>query len=78
MANTLTPEQRQKYLEHRGVRCPFCDNDEISSGPSERDDDYVTIEVECHGCDGTWLDYYTLTDVLNADGSPVPKETHVP
>jgi transcription elongation factor Elf1 len=69
MMAKLTARQRQRYLDSRGSRCPFCESDNITAASNEADADYITQEVACDDCGEEWMDLFTLADVLNADGS---------
>ena len=59
----MTPEQKQYYLEHYGVRCPFCHDEEISGGQWESDAGTCWQNVHCHQCGQEWTDIYNLVDV---------------
>lgn len=54
---------KEKYLEHNGLICPYCDSKEITATSSDFDDDYCWRNVACDDCGETWQDIYTLTDV---------------
>lgn len=63
----LTPEQKTKYLEHKGVRCPHCDSSDLRTATGDRDDDYIIVEVSCEDCGMEWKDEYRLATVFDAD-----------
>ena len=64
----LTAEQKRRYLEEGGARCPFCDSDDIEgTGEHETDGTWHSAEVRCNSCQRTWEDLYTLTDVDSKD-----------
>lgn len=63
----ITKEQKQKYLQSRGVRCPFCESDQIEG-------DHIDVcaagayqPIYCLVCDRSWTDEYTLTDISELD-----------
>ncbi|MFQ5491992.1 MAG: hypothetical protein ACE5GE_14845 [Phycisphaerae bacterium] len=59
----LTDEAKQRYLKGGGVRCPFCDGDQIEGGPVEIDEGQAIQPVGCLNCDRRWNDVYTLHDI---------------
>lgn len=61
--NNLTEEQKAKYLEKKGVRCPYCFSDNICSGEIDADGATATAIVECNNCYQEWMDTWTLTGV---------------
>ena len=58
----ITEEQRKYYLEHSGLRCPFCHSDNIESGPLECDQDPYS-DIKCNACGKEWTDLYKLVDI---------------
>ena len=63
---SLTTEQRAKYIADRGEHCPFCGDFRI-----EGDSVYVDIgtawqDITCTECRKSWRDLYTLTGIEEA------------
>lgn len=60
----LSPEQKKYYLEHKGVRCPYCHSNNITTNnPIDADADYAWQEAECEDCGESWKDIYKLIDM---------------
>lgn len=59
----MTDEQKQKYLEHHGVLCPFCESSDIVGDSVDIDEGGVTQYVTCSACGKGWTDVYKLTNV---------------
>ena len=59
----ITPEQKEKYLKYRGVRCLHCGDKDIESGNYDAEADFIRVSVYCNNCNQRWVDIYTLTDV---------------
>ena len=64
----LTAEQKKKYLETGGIKCPFC-----GSAKFDGLEDFWTLEgvlfkwkTECRECKATWTEVYTLTGIEDA------------
>lgn len=55
---------KQQYLDKNGVKCLYCKSRNIKSGTITTDEDFIYQKVNCLTCGKTWLDVYTLTDVL--------------
>lgn len=55
---------KQQYLDEGGVKCPYCGNDNLECETITTDDNFIHRKVNCHVCGKTWLDVYTLTDIL--------------
>ena len=67
-SNTLTRQQKSRYLSRRGTHCPFCDSDQIEgTGDRDYDGDWNSQVVECRACGKRWQDIYTLTGVEPED-----------
>jgi hypothetical protein len=61
-AASCSDEDRQRrYLECRGLRCPFCGDEDLEGGPVEIDGGGASQEMSCLACDRQWYDVYTLT-----------------
>lgn len=62
----------KKYLDSKGLVCPFCNSNDLQAG-SEIDfvADSGHQDVECLNCHHTWQDTYTLTKVgfYNEEGN---------
>ena len=62
----MDAKQRQRYLESKGSRCPFCNSNdiqgEVTISSSDYDESYEQ-PIYCNECGKTWKDIYTLTDV---------------
>jgi hypothetical protein len=58
----MTCEQEKKYLENKGLRCPYCYSTHIgATKPLAGYDLVVMQEIECSTCGQVWNDVYTLT-----------------
>lgn len=60
---SLTTEQVRRYLESKGLKCPHCRSEEITSGPILLDAETGTAEVCCEDCDEEWTDQYLLVGI---------------
>ena len=63
----LTDQTKQSYLEGAGVRCPFCDGDQIEGGPVEIDAGRAYQPISCLKCDRRWTDIYMLHDLQETE-----------
>ena len=52
-----------RYLQVGGLRCPFCDSDQIEGNEWNADSGSATQEVECNDCGESWLDVYKLVSI---------------
>ena len=59
----LKSANKARYLENGGVRCPFCDSDDLEGGFIEVDEGGACQEVRCLACERRWRDSYKLVDV---------------
>ena len=57
----LSQKVKDRYVDHGGVRCPYCGSDDIEAGAFEGDGSYQN--VVCHKCDKRWRDVYSLVDI---------------
>lgn len=59
----MTKRQKAYYLEHEGVRCPFCHSENLDCNPIEHDDVLSAVEW-CETCGRRWRAFYTVTDLV--------------
>lgn len=57
-------ENKQQYLDEGGIKCPYCRSEDIWSQSRLITEPVMYQKVDCHTCNRTWVDEYTLTDVL--------------
>ena len=55
---------KQQYLNEGGVRCPYCGSENLKCRITTTNDGFIYQKVTCLTCNKTWLDVYTLTDIL--------------
>lgn len=55
-----TAELQKKYLEQGGVRCPYCDSDNITGGSFDTEFGEVYQKIWCEECHKEWTDLYKL------------------
>ena len=51
------------YLDHKGVRCPFCHSDDIQCSTIGADGNTAKAFVSCDSCNKHWTDVYELVDI---------------
>ena len=73
-------ELAQKYVQAGGVKCPFCDSQDIEGGSVEIDSGRAYQKVSCHKCGKAWHDGYTLDSLLfeGNDDFTYPNDPHAP
>lgn len=59
----LTEENVNDYVRGGGVKCPFCESENIVGGDREIDCGMTYQEVSCDGCAERWTDIYTLVGI---------------
>ena len=60
-------KQAKKYLEQRGLACPFCGSWDIEGGSMDFDAGEIAQRISCHKCDERWTDVYKLVAVADPD-----------
>ena len=54
-------DKQKKYIKAGGIRCPFCDSEEIDNrGDVQTDLGVAWQDVECLECHALWTDQYEL------------------
>lgn len=56
-------KREAEYLKNGGVKCPYCQSKNISSGNIDWDEP-LTIKVSCDNCEKTWRDVYRLVGMI--------------
>lgn len=59
----LTDEQRKKYIESKGTKCPLCRSDQLEGSSIEIDAGYAWQPITCLDCKACWNDIYNLVDI---------------
>jgi hypothetical protein len=63
----MTENQKLEYLKCGGVNCPFCKSTDLHCASPETDGSSTSVDVECMECGTTWVDIYTLSDVVSEE-----------
>jgi hypothetical protein len=64
----MKPEKAKKYLEQRGLACPFCGSRDIEAGSMDFDEaGEITQRISCLKCNEQWTDVYKLAAVADPD-----------
>lgn len=66
----LSSRQRHEYMETGGACCPACGSRSMASEIREFDrrQGFIDVEVRCIKCNLEWMEVFTMTNVLDADG----------
>jgi transposase-like protein len=59
----LTQAQREEYVKHGGISCPFCKSPDIEGSELTVDSGFCFQEIACLECSEAWTDEYVLTGV---------------
>lgn len=59
----------KEYLEHKGVRCPFCMSDDITTTGPAHINSFGNQQqgCKCLNCKATWDDEYSLVGISNLE-----------
>jgi len=49
-----------EYLEHGGMYCPRCREDDIEGGMMEVDGQYASQRIKCNGCGLVYFEHFQL------------------
>jgi hypothetical protein len=63
----VTEADKIAYIREGGVRCLFCEAEDVHGGSIEIDAGVATQEISCCVCDATWTDQYTLNSVTDLE-----------
>lgn len=57
---------KRQYLNEGGIKCPYCKSKNLRSYAvlTTTEPSLMHHKVTCLSCNKTWLDVYTLTDIL--------------
>ncbi len=62
----LTKEQKERYLESGGTKCPVCGSENLEGGDHDGAGE-MTWEVRGEDCDATWVDIFHLVHVTTRE-----------
>lgn len=60
----LNEDRIKQYLNTGGIKCPYCEGEDLKGEPFTSDTELVYQKIRCRVCNKAWLDIYTLTNVL--------------
>jgi formate dehydrogenase maturation protein FdhE len=71
-------KQAKKYLEQRGLACPFCGSRDIEGGSMNFESGEIAQRISCHECDERWTDVYKLVAVADAESGEIITSISIP
>lgn len=71
-------KQAKKYLEQRGLACPFCGSRDIEGGSMNFESGEIAQRISCHECSERWTDVYKLAAVADADSGETIASIFIP
>ncbi len=74
----MNPEKAKKYLERRGLVCPFCDSWDIEGGSMDFEAGEIVQRISCHECNEQWTDIYKLVAVADSDSGATIASISIP
>jgi transposase-like protein len=74
----MNPENAKRYLEMRGLVCPYCDSRDIEGGSMDFDADEMVQRISCHKCNERWTDVYKLVAVADEDSGETIASISIP
>ena len=63
----MTETQKKEYIEHGGVRCPYCDSYDLKIQSPDFDYKMCWVSVSCLACGKEWDEHYVLEDIIPLD-----------
>lgn len=60
---TLSNQSAKDYIEHSGVRCPHCGDENIEGGFIEINAGQARQPISCNACGAKWTDVYRLDHI---------------
>jgi len=60
-------KKAKKYLQQRGLVCPFCGAWDIEGGSMDFEAGEIAQRISCHECNERWTDVYKLVAVADPD-----------
>lgn len=64
-AEKLRQKRTAAYLHHKGVRCFYCESEDLEGGFVETNNGQASQVIKCLGCKKSWTDVYKLVDVAD-------------
>jgi len=56
-----TPMTSEEYVASGGIRCPYCDHDDVHGDSIEVNVDGAWQDCYCPECENSWTDEYKLS-----------------
>jgi hypothetical protein len=74
----MQEKQAKKYLEQRGLACPFCGSWDIEGGSMNFEAGEIAQGISCHACNEQWTDVYKLAAVADPDSGATIASISIP
>lgn len=60
----MKKEQESKYIDNGGVKCPFCESDNITAHENPQFSGFgIFQDIYCMDCEKEWTDEYKLIGI---------------
>jgi hypothetical protein len=59
----ITEDIKTKYLENKGLVCPFCSCETFECNLGTNNGDLMEIKTRCLDCKAEWIDMYSLVGI---------------
>jgi len=59
----MKQEDIDKYINHRGLHCPYCNSPEIEGNYVNVDAGFAWQKIKCLNCDKSWINIYKLVNI---------------
>jgi len=67
VAEELTDQQQQDYLDNHGLNCPWCGSDDLEGAHFDLEGQEARAEAGCNSCGKRWVDVYSLIGIEKVD-----------
>jgi hypothetical protein len=74
----MNQERAGRYLELRGLVCPFCGSHDIEGGSMDFGAAEIAQRISCHDCGERWTDVYKLAAVADPDSGATVASISIP
>lgn len=67
----LNPKAIRKYVEAGGVKCPYCQSEDLQASNQEIDESGIYFDCECKSCLREWKEHYVLAAIMPIETYPL-------
>ena len=73
----LTQKQANEYLRQGGIRCPYCESEDIQSTDRDMQSGVIFVSMTCDDCQHDWTEGYALVEIYDEEDTQIESQEEI-